>query len=220
VLSAELRGGASLALEAEAQTAGLAASAESPLYAMGESGQMEFGFAQNVAPAPAITAVQPIIQETQPIVANATQLELDLAPAPRFNTLANVRDQVDKQAQWAIDRALAKGYTGAKAGIYADKLFNRANGFLNRELVSSGSPFRVDVQPSRNASGGIATYGDAGSRRLDAAITDISGGTTYSGYDITVSTRRWNSGRVNNDYITRFGIQENYVREFNPFGPR
>jgi len=138
----------------------------------------------------------------------------------RFPTLQDVQSQVDLQAQRAIQAAQRKGLSGGGAGNFADRLFNRYNRFLERELKSSGSDFGVQVQPSRDLLGNEVPYGSLGSRRLDVTIFDRASKDVYSGYDVTVSLRRWNPRATNVDYVTRFRIGEGYVREFNPRGPR
>jgi hypothetical protein len=138
----------------------------------------------------------------------------------RFATLQDVQSQVDLQGQRAIQAAQRRGLSGAQGGNFADRLFNRYNRFLERELNSTGSDFGVQVQPSRDLLGNEVPYGSLGSRRLDATIIDRVSRDVHSGYDITMSLRRWNPRATNVDYVTRFRIGEGYIREFNPNGPR
>ena len=145
---------------------------------------------------------------------------LGTAPVSEYNSLASVQSRMDANAQTTIKQAMANGATGRIAGNQADRLFNAANKAFNEELIQNGSQYRILVQPSRDINGEVANYGELGSRRLDATITDVSGKTTYSGYDITVSPKRWNSDIINKQYIGRFKIDEGKVREFNPFGQR
>ena len=115
-------------------------------------------------------------------------------------------------------RAWNKGLRGTKAGRYADRYFSKAVSGLNRGLERAGSPFRTHTQYGRNAYGKefYGMHRPAGTRFLDAAITNADRSVVYSGWDITfhgTARATWNSAATNTDYINFFNIREGFVRE-------
>ncbi|MBI1929585.1 hypothetical protein HYR99_35730 [Candidatus Poribacteria bacterium] len=142
----------------------------------------------------------------------------------RYQTLAEVESQVLKNARNALASAQRRGLRGAQGGRFADAQFNRLNAAFNQRLSQEKSPYRLQIQPARNIMGQVVPARQngrytAGSLRLDVILVD-SQGNVLQGYDMTLSRSKWNSQKINQDYVRRFGIQEGYVREINPKGLR
>ena len=142
---------------------------------------------------------------------------------PDYTNPQVVEAQVRQNAANALARAQRQGLRGAPGGNAADATFNRANAAFEKRLQDAGSPFGVEVQPARSAAGlpvPARTGGayTAGSKRLDATIFDRGTGQVRNGFDITISTIKWNSTADNAAYTQRFGISQ--VEEINPNGPR
>jgi len=142
---------------------------------------------------------------------------------PDYTNPQVVEAQVRQNAANALARAQRQGLSGAPGGNAADATFNRANAAFEKRLQDAGSPFGVEVQPARSAAGlpvPARTGGayTAGSKRLDATIFDRGTGQVRNGFDITISTIKWNSTADNAAYTQRFGISQ--VEEINPNGPR
>jgi len=144
-------------------------------------------------------------------------------PRADYTNPAVVEAQVRQNAANSLARAERQGLSGAAGGNVADRTFNRLNAAFEKRLQSAGSPYGIDVQPARNAAGipvPARTNGayTAGSKRLDATIFDRTSGQIFSGFDITISTTRWNRAADNAAYMQRFVLS--HVEEINPLGPR
>jgi hypothetical protein len=156
----------------------------------------------------------------------AAEIERGVAGAEGAEAYADLRiveQQVLRNARNAFKRAQRRGLTGGEAGNYSDQLFNELNEKFDARLDRAGSPYRIQVQPARDATGNSVparTNGryTAESKRLDATIVDTRNGQVVVGYDITFSTSKWNKPTDNLQYQKRFGLQK--VTEVNPAGPR